>query len=280
MVVGIIYNASKQIAEDYCIRLVEEFRERNVKTVVSSKKNMEDKVFDEADVIISVGGDGTLLKVAVKALERGIPVFGFNLGTIGFLTEFEKNSFFETIDKIAGKEYDIEEHNVLDVYLETNGERKFLGYALNDAVITRDVEANVCYLLLKINGQKVGTYPSDGIIVATQTGSTAYSLSAGGPIIEPGNDVNVITPICSHRMGSRSIVARSTSRIEITPVIKAKKMKVILDGNRCYSINEKDSIICETSEKKVRIIRIDPPNFYHTVSTKLFREEDIPGGDY
>ncbi|MCR5693903.1 MAG: NAD(+)/NADH kinase [Clostridia bacterium] len=272
MNVGIVINEKKQDAAAYYAKLAEAFRARGVTVFIAGKNDISGEVYESSDVIISIGGDGTFLRVAGRALLNNIPVLGFNLGTIGFLTEFDKGSIDSTVDRICRGDYTVEERNVLDVSLVRENEKRFIGLAVNDAVVTRDVEANTCHLAVHINGAYVATYTGDGIIVATQTGSTAYSLSAGGPIIEPGNDVLLITPICSQKMGSRTIVARQNSSISVKPVSKSKKVRLIIDGHISEKVEPGDEVICESSGKKMKILRIDPPNFYSAVAGKLFGE--------
>ena len=273
MNVGIVINENKQDAASYSEKLTEAFRKRGVGVYIAGKHEDSGDVYDKSDIIISIGGDGTFLRVAGRAVKRNIPVLGFNLGTIGFLTEFEKGSLDATVDRICKGDYMLEERSVLNVSIVRNGVKSFIGVAINDAVVTREVVANTCNLALNVNGTYVGTYTGDGIIVATQTGSTAYSLSAGGPIIEPGNDVILITPICSQKMGSRTIVARPESVVSIKPVAKSKKIRLIIDGHITEKIELEDTLICECSDKKMKILRIDPPNFYSAVAGKLFGEK-------
>lgn len=268
MTVGIIVNDKKQDAAVFAVKLQDAFKAKNIDVVQVSKKDDVSDMVSKANLIITVGGDGTFLRAASKTIERGIPVLGFNLGTLGFLTEFEKESIEETVSRIATGDYSIEERRVISANVVKNGEKNFFGYAVNDVVLTRESDANVAYLNLKIKGVSVDTFPCDGIIVATQTGSTGYALSAGGPIVEPGNDVIIISPICSHKMGSRAIVAGPQSPVEIIPV-KAKRLCLVIDGKTSCKIGKDEYVLCEPTDKKVKIVRIDPPNFYKTVQNKL-----------
>ena len=278
MKVGIIKNRSKEQCDFYAEKLESAFKAHGAEVMCGEQKKEDQGIYESADIIISIGGDGTFLRVAANTIERSIPVFGFNLGTLGFLTEFDKNNIDDTVAKISRGEYTIEERRVLSVSITSeDGKKEFCGYALNDCVVSRELLTNVAYLKLYINDIPVDTYPCDGIIVATQTGSTAYSLSAGGPIIEPGNDVVLITPVASHSMGSRSIVARPESSVKIQPVDKSKKMCAILDGHFSRHLEPNETVCCESTDKKVRIMRIDPPNFYTTVTTKLFDRGENKG---
>lgn len=269
MKVGIIVNDTKKDAELFASKLVSLFQSRNIGVFVSNKRDKSvDEMYENADIIISIGGDGTFLRAASRTLERGIPIVGFNLGTLGFLTELDRENIEEVVDRIAKGDYQIEERRVLSVNVITNDKKEFFGYAINDVVVTREADSGVPHLSVDLRGVHVDTYPCDGIIVATQTGSTGYALSAGGPIVEPGNDIVLITAICSHKMGSRAIVARPESEIKITPV-KFNKLRLIVDGNKSQKIENNQYVVCEPTDKKIRIVRMDPPNFYRAVEKKL-----------
>ena len=274
MTVGIIENKSKKQTEFYSNKLREAFEARGCDVICTGSMDETADLYANADIIISLGGDGTFLRAASKVIERGTPVFGFNLGTLGFLTEFDKNSIDTTVDRITKGDYEIEERRVLAVNIQKKDKKEFFGYALNDCVVMRTMRQNMAYLQLYIRDIFVDSYPCDGIIVATQTGSTAYSLSAGGPIIEPGNDVVLTTPICSHSMGNKTIVSRPESPVKIVPYGRSKSMQVIVDGYRHGTVKPGEAVLCEECDRKVRIIRVDPPNFYTTVRTKLIAREN------
>ena len=277
MTVGILKNNTKSQSKYYADRLSDAFKKCGASVLVADFEQhtqAELDIYGVSDVIISIGGDGTFLRVASDAIERGIPVFGFNLGTLGFLTEFDKNNIDATVRKIVNGEFDIEERRVLSVSILSGEDKEFFGYALNDCVVSRNAAGSVSYLKLCINDIFVDTYPCDGIIVATQTGSTAYSLSAGGPIIEPGNDVILITPVASHSMGSRTVVARPESTVKIQPTGKSKQICAIVDGHLSRVLEPGETVLCEKTDRRVKILRIDPPNFYTTVTAKLFERGD------
>ena len=222
MKVGLLYNKKKSESVHYVKLLKQKIEEISQKEsadgkmwqVTESSDYFDNDVVDNADLLISIGGDGTFLKTASVAIKRGLPVLGFHLGTLGLLTEFDKSDMDNTVRRLVKGDYVIEERMTLNVDIEDEtGNVLFSKTTLNDCVLTRGTLAKVAYINLFINEAFVDTYPCDGIVVSTQTGSTAYALSAGGPIVEPGNDVIVITPICAHYTDGRAIVARSTSKI-------------------------------------------------------------------
>ena len=274
MTVGILYNKNKNESVHYVGLLKKAIidisaRELGTPWSVTDSSNYKDETVVKSDILISVGGDGTFLKTAAASIDRETPVFGFNLGTLGLLTDFDRNDLEGTILRLVKGDYIIEERMTLSVQAsDENGSVVFNTTALNDCVLSRGALAKVAYIDLYINGTLADTYPCDGIIVSTQTGSTAYSLSAGGPIVEPGNEVIVITPICAHYTDGRSIIARSTSKIEMSMRRAHKQMHISVDGYDNFQINDTMCVKCEQGNKKVRIIRIDPPNFYEALRRK------------
>lgn len=277
MTVGLLYNKRKKESVHYVQLLKKKIEEISAEEsingqkwdVVDSGDYFHDAATDDVDLLISIGGDGTFLKTAAVAMKRDLPVLGFHLGTMGLLTEFDKNDMDNTVRRLVKGEYVIEERMTLGVQIEdSEGKMLYKTTAINDCVLTRGTLAKVAYINLFINGALVDTYPCDGIVVATQTGSTAYSLSAGGPIVEPGNDIIVVTPICAHYIDGRAIVARSTSKIEMEMCRAHSQMFVTADGYANIQFPEKGKLICSKGDKKVRIIRIDPPNFYEALRKK------------
>jgi len=270
MKIGIIQNRIKENCTIYVEKIIRAIENHGGEAVVADCEDDISVAYDGVDMVISVGGDGTFLSAAAQAVDRDIPVLGFNLGTLGLLTEVEKDDIDSKIAKIALGDYEIEQRRVIDVYtVDTDGHDEFLGIALNDCVYTRDVLSGIAYVNLYINDVFVDMYPCDGFIVATQTGSTAYSMSAGGPIVEPGNDVNIITSICPHTLFARSFVAKPTSTVRLELCREHDGMHVILDSRISHTICGKDTIECRASEKSLKIVRIDPPNFYTALRSKF-----------
>ncbi len=275
MKVGIIYNETKAQSKQYVDLLREAILRISLELtgstwcVVDQGNDNLPSLAEQVDLLISVGGDGTFLKTAYYAILNDVPVFGFNLGTFGLLTEFDPNAPEQCIRKLVSGKYDVEDRRTLKVEVRNcAGDIIFREYALNDCVIERNALSGVAYISLCINGNFVDTYPCNGIVVATQTGSTAYSLSAGGPIVEPGNDVNVITPVCAHSTDSRPIVTRVGSKLELSLCRNHNSMFVSVDGHRNTEFKYEDRLLCLPSEKTLKIIRIDPPDFYEALRRK------------
>ena len=275
MFVGIFYNETKKQNMQYADTLKEAIHRISKElcdtpwSVTDQREMAIGEMAASCDLLISVGGDGTFLKTAYHGILNDVPVFGFNLGTFGLLTECDADCPEQTIRKLITGAYVEEDRRTLLVeVLNPNGEVRFSEYALNDCVLERNALSGVAYISLSINGAFVDTYPCNGIVIATQTGSTAYSLSAGGPIVEPGNDVNVVTPLCAHSTDSRPIVTRAQSVLELSMCREHGNMFVSVDGHRNTPLGDKDLLRCVPCDKTLKIIRIDPPDFYEALRRK------------
>ncbi len=231
---------------------------------------IEDKFYKSVDCIVVLGGDGTLLAVAPKAAIESVPVIGINLGRLGFLTDIEKETALVTLGKLITKNYYIEHRMMLELQIisEDNNVQKFT--ALNDISITRDSYSRMIDYSIHINGQYVDVYPADGIIVATPTGSTAYNLSAGGPIVDPKANVMVVTPICPHTIYSRSIIVSKHDTIGIMiPKLDGGSVGVSVDGKKVYSLKPKDIIRISKSDLTSKLLKISDYNFFDILRNKI-----------
>ena len=207
------------------------------------------------DLILSFGGDGTLLAAARYAMDYDAPLLGINLGTVGFLTEAEPAKLEEAVENVIAGRYEIEIRSLLEVSNPKTGE---VFNAFNDAVETR------------VNGQEYGFFTADGIIVATPTGSTGYSLSAGGPIVEPSMNCMVITPICAHSMQHCPCVVSGSSRIVLRlDTRREQTAELQIDGKSRGMLNAGDEITVSGTEKQIRLIRLHPYDFFGLIHRKL-----------
>jgi len=224
---------------------------------------------DGVDMVLVLGGDGTLLSVARLLEGTEQPILGINLGSLGFLTELGLEELFGSLEKVLRGEYTIEPRVRLEASLHREGEEIGHYQVLNDVVINKGALARIIDLEVYVNEQKVTNYQADGLIVSTPTGSTAYSLAAGGPIIEPTLDVIVISPICPHTLTNRPLVIPGGSMVELCLLSDSGAVFLTLDGQEGTRLNQGDKVRVRASENKVNLIRTGVRNFYDVLSTKL-----------
>lgn len=227
----------------------------------------------DADCILVLGGDGTLLKAARDTAEYNIPLIGINLGTLGFLAEVEKQDVLDCLDHLIRDEYQIEKRLLLDGEVVRNQKTVFQTHALNDVVVNRFGPLMVLSYDVVVNGQLLNRYQADGIMVATPTGSTGYNLSAGGPIVEPAAQLMVLTPICPHTLNSRSIILSAEDTIEI--VINEgrdqamQQADVNFDGSMAFRLQTADKIVVKKSNQVIGLLRVGKESFLKTLHKKM-----------
>ncbi len=220
----------------------------------------------QSDLLIVLGGDGTLLSVARAVGELGIPIVGVNLGDLGFLTATTLGEMIPALEALLRGEMVIEERSLLATRVLRGGQTVGEWVALNDAVITKAAMSRIINLSVSIEGQHAIAYRADGLIVSTPTGSTAYSLSAGGPILYPTLDGIVVTPICSHTLTNRPIVVPGTHRVEIT-LLTAQEVMLTVDGQVGFGLREHDVVEVGPAASTIRLVRFK--DFFSVLRTKL-----------
>ena len=221
----------------------------------------EEKLYENADMVITVGGDGTIIHAAQKASEYSIPILGVNCGNVGFIAELERNEL-DKLDGVFTNNFTVEERLMFDV--SANGVKC---RAVNDAVITHGNVAKIIRLSLLRGGREIETYRADGVIVATPTGSTAYSLSAGGPIIEPTMECVVVTPICPHTLSSRSLVFSANEPTQVRSLSDGAFLTV--DGQTSIPLGFGDTVDISVSKSRLRLIKLKDRGFFDVISDKL-----------
>ena len=226
-----------------------------------------------ADCILVLGGDGTVLSAAREIGQFHIPMIGVNLGTLGYLTEIEVSNLEYALDKLIAGEYTGEDRMMLDGSIRfASGEEKG-GYALNDIVISRSGVFQIIQLNIYVNGEFLNTYHADGVIVTTPTGSTGYSLSAGGPLIEPKAKLIMLTPICPHSLNHRSIVLSAEDVIEIEiPLGREGRIQTVeahFDGSQSVPMNTGDRIRITQSKRTTEFLRINQVSFLEVLHKKM-----------
>ena len=228
-----------------------------------------DRELGNADLVICFGGDGTILHMAKAATKRGLPLLGVNIGTMGFMAELE-NTELEKLKLLATGKYRIDSRMMLDVIVQRDREIIFHDICLNDAVITKGAVARIVHLAVKCDGVQAMECGGDGVIISTPTGSTAYSLSAGGPIVEPGTANMILSPICAHIMGARSFVLDPERRISVkTEKLHGRKAYLSIDGNSVFDIANGDILLAERSEHCTLMADMGLKSFYELAYEKL-----------
>lgn len=228
-----------------------------------------DNHIKEADAIVCLGGDGTILHMAKAATKHGIPILGINVGTMGFMAELE-SSELHLLSQLAADNYNLDERMMLDVTVYRNRDIIFHDICLNDVVITKGAVARIIYLSVKCDGVQAMEFGGDGTIIATPTGSTAYSLSAGGPIVEPKANSILVTPICAHDIASRGFVASDMRVITVELTRNARRNAFLsADGGKALKMNIGDLATIRKSNLTTKLIRLKERNFYDVVNMKF-----------
>jgi probable inorganic polyphosphate/ATP-NAD kinase len=231
------------------------------------------KIPGNIDCIITLGGDGTLIRVARDTSYLDIPLIGVNLGHLGYLTSLGSEGGIEDmVDKLLADEYSIENRMMIDAYVKRSGAASKVHQALNEVVIAGNTCSKFIRCRVYVNKELLNEYCADGIIVATPTGSTAYNLSAGGPIVEPGARMFIITAICPHALNQRSIVLAPESNIEIE-ITKENKQEVfaVFDGDMQKGLGYKSRLIIKESDTRTKLIKLKGGTFLDNLRTKMSR---------
>lgn len=232
-----------------------------------------DREIHSADLVICFGGDGTILHMAKIATRHRIPILGVNIGTMGFIAELESSELSE-LKRIAGGDYTLDARMMLDVVVKREDSVIFHDIALNDAVVTKGAVARIVHLDVRCDGVQAMEFGGDGIVASTPTGSTGYSLSAGGPIVEPDARNFIITPICAHDVVSRCIVASDRRTITIQLAQNARRNAFLsVDGGKAFKIGVGDVVNVTCSKLETRLLRLKNRSFYDIVNNKFKRYE-------
>ena len=277
--VGIVANSDKEMAAEYSIRLGRWLSDRGLEVFyedeIAEKLNMPGVARSElasvVDMVVVFGGDGTLLMAARMVMGSDAPVLGVNLGGFGFMTVVNLNEMLGTMELILNGEYSISRRMMLSVSVED------VNYpALNDVVINRGNLSRIVNLETFVNGKYLSTFKADGLIISTPTGSTAYSLSSGGPIIMPELDSIIINPICPHILTNRPVVLPPDSVIEVIVWTKKGEASVTLDGQDLFVLKSGDRVGIKKSENHINLIESPQRDYLEILRTKLGWGE-LPG---
>lgn len=283
MKIGIVANITKESVMEVVAAFVKKLKQNNIEYFLThSLHETKDKIaiaidddfvvddtelYQQSDIIISFGGDGTMLATAFNAHKYDKPVLGINLGKLGFLVEADVSQLDVVFDAIKNKNYTIEERMIIEGDCTDYKCEKMI--AINDLVIDKGGWPKMIELTVLVNGEYVTTFTADGLIVATPTGSTGYSISVGGPIVNPQADVITLSPISPHSLTIRPIVLTSRSEIVIKADSLHKDIKVNCDGQRSYSFPPPMEIKVRKSEKSLKLVHTSLTTYFETLRKKL-----------
>lgn len=275
MVVAVLPNLDKRGSAEVVEKLGILLKKEGIKaylpdTVCSSNFSPmpEEKLYKIADLIITIGGDGTIIRYAKRAALDGKPVLGINAGRMGYLANIEQNEL-NLISKLKTKEYFVEKRMMLNVEVIENGKLINSFQALNDAVITSGFISRIIDVSVSVGNDSI-SYRADGLIVSTPTGSTAYSMSAGGPIIDPLTENFCITPICSHSLSAKPILLGANNKINLKSFSKKRtEIYLTVDGRKVASVKPYTEIRISKSVNSAKLIRLNDRSFYKTLSVKF-----------
>ena len=272
--VGLIWNPSKRTGFEIVRELKNLLDEHRISVTTGitlahalGAPELSEGNFEESDLLMVLGGDGTILSALDYALPNKIPILGINLGRMGFLTEIDPKNLRKDVERVLYGDYSIDTR--MTMTLRGENERNF--FALNEIVVSRSTPAvRVLSLEIEVNGILVDRISGDGLIVASATGSTAYSLSAGGPIVGPGLECFVITPICPHTMSARPVVVSSNDEVTIRVLDDRGGAHAVLDGRKTKELQQGDpGITVLRSSLKARFIRLHDRNYFSLLRGKL-----------
>lgn len=263
--IGLIYNKEKKGASELFEYILEWYKNKNIEVAIK----IED-VNKDIDFIMVLGGDGTILGTAKKVFPLEIPIIGINLGRLGFLTSIEKDNIDKYLHKTLKKEdFVIENRIMLNLEIYEKEKLLYKDIALNDVVLSRDYLEGMLGFKVEISNSYVDEFFADGYILSTPTGSTAYSLSAGGPILTPTMEAILLTPICPHTLYVRPIVVDSKEEIKVVLTMKDRESLISVDGQRHYKLKAGNTLIVKKSEISTKTIRFRDRTFFEVLGEKI-----------
>lgn len=289
MTIGILPNTSKENIEKVVALFAGKLREKGFRYFVNSEMLLQgnypamgipsddflplDELCKKSDMVVSIGGDGTMLHTAYLVRNYDTPILGVNFGKLGFLAEFDMNRMDIFLDEIKKGEYTIEERIVLEGECLNCAEKEL--FAINDIVIDKGGWPKMIEISVRVNGDYVTTFSADGLILATPTGSTGYSLSVGGPVVSPQADVITLSPISAHSLTIRPLVISSSHRIYLNVSSQHPSVQVNCDGQRVYSYPSPMELVVYKSPKSIKLVHTNSTNYFKILREKLFWGMDV-----
>ncbi|MBE3572322.1 MAG: NAD(+)/NADH kinase [Moorella humiferrea] len=276
--IGLVANLEKPRAREVALETMAYLEGRGVKVLVSRAKavhlgcpdkGVAEKELAQADCLLSLGGDGTLLRAARLVAGSATPILGVNLGHLGFLTEIELAELYPSLERLLNGDYRLEERMMLQGTVNRKDREVISCQALNDVVITKGAFSRMLRLEVYIGPAYLDTYPADGLIISSPTGSTAYSLSAGGPLVSPRLEVMIVTPICPHTLYSRPLVVPPEQPIRVHVHAQGAEVMLTVDGQQGWHLANGDVVAVTKAQVPTRLIRLKNNTFYSLVREKL-----------
>lgn len=262
--ISIVSKKDDQKAQEYARELSTWLIERSIDTCM-------DEIHSDLDMIIVLGGDGTLLHIAEKAARHAIPILGINLGNLGFLTEFREEEIFSALEKIFRNKVILENRLMLRTRLFSGEKMSESRYALNDVVISKNVSDRLLYLATRAGKEYITTYRADGLIFSSPTGSTAYNLSAGGPLVYPGLETITVTPICPFMLSSRPIILPANTELVTTYESddQHERALVIVDGQPFSEMTPGDKLQISVAKQPLQLVASENRDYFSILRNKL-----------
>ena len=257
--------------------LIDKYQENGIQAVLIDSLNNQDtdSKMQNAELIVSIGGDGTMLQSAKLAYQYDIPITGINKGRLGFLTDINPQEADQVLDDIISGNYTTENRILIEAFISTNSINKSIGYAFNDIVINRKETGRMIRVETSIDNSFINTHEGDGFIVATPTGSTAYSLSCGGPILKPDVEALLLVPICPHSLNDRPMVVPSSSEITLRYDSEQNVSAGIdLDGDTVYELKIGDNLVIKKAAKPICLIHPENYDYFDNLKSKLLWGKD------
>ena len=279
MQIAVFPNRTKPRAGEIVDRIFSFFRSKDVRLVMQASDAKLYRKYESGlpcvervhiDMALSIGGDGTLLGVCRRFTNQEVPVCGINLGTLGFLVDIEPDELESRLAKIISGEYRIENRLLLSTYVQNEYGEKYLGNAINDVVIAKGGVARMLNFGLFINRTHLMNYQADGLIVSSPTGSTAYSLSAGGPILNPIIRGLLLTPICAHTFQMRPMVVGEDDIIRLKIEAAHQDIIITIDGQESFYVQPGDEVIVKKAKNTAHIVKFEDKDFYKVLRKKLW----------
>lgn len=273
--VGLVVKRDRPRAVRLARRMITWLQRRGVRVLLDAEANLtgaptrsQDALAREADLIVVLGGDGTLLSIARRA-QSGVPILGVNLGELGFLTEVVEREAMPMLARVIAGRYELDRRMTLAATLRRRGRITRRFRALNDVVITNGARARIIEFAVEVDDLPLTTYRADGLVIATPTGSTAYSLSVGGPIVEPTVQVLLLSPISPHTLSNRPVVLRPTARVRITIARREQDALLTIDGQEGMPLSGGDVVEVRQGGSHVSLVRSPDRTYYDVLRSKL-----------